>query len=82
VEVNRMSLADRVLVVGWGAMVLGAIVMLTLNGAPTVVVLSLIACLPRSASTLPPGTRRWRPNIIQKFTEPEARGPEQAPPAP
>ncbi len=77
-----MSLADRVLVVGWGAMVLGAIVMLTLNGAPTVVVLSLIACLPRGGSTLPPRTQRWRPNIVQEFTEPEARGPEQSPPAP
>lgn len=37
----------RLLVLVWGVVVLGAIVLLTLQDAPLPVVLALIACVPR-----------------------------------
>lgn len=45
------------LVVVWGLAVLGAVVVLTLAGAPIPVVLALIACLPRPFEPEPPRTQ-------------------------
>lgn len=46
-EGGHMPIVDRLVVIGWGSLVLVAVVVLTLRGAPMPIVLGLIACLPQ-----------------------------------
>jgi hypothetical protein len=55
-----MTNTDRLVIIGWGSLVLTAIVLLTLRGAPMPIVLSLIACLPRLQSPRDPERQQPR----------------------